>query len=161
MAKSTPDISILAPQPVNVTIGDRVFIQKPLSLRSTTDLLAVLQEEFNKASSAAFLTEIAAMDIDTDNPMSMLPTFLAMLNRIPDAAPRLMAVILGVKFSDRETFDEVSEYIAETASPNQALAVFRTFLEQNEPQELIANFLALRIAFSMAMEKAKETLPAS
>lgn len=161
MPKSTPDISILAPPAVTVVIGERTFTQKPLSLRGTTDLLSVLQEEFNKASSAAFLTEIASMEVDTENPMSMLPTFLGMINRIPDAAPRLMAVILGAKAANAEEFDETAEYIADNASPVQALSVFRTFLEQNEPQELIANFLALRTVFSRAMEQAKETMPAT
>jgi len=152
MTRTQNDFEILAPKPVDVTVGDRKFVQEPLSLRATTGLIVAVSEEFERATSSPAVMEFMDSDMEKVPALSFVPKLLKALSDIPNAVPRILSIIL----TGDDTDADLVAFIDKQCRPVQALRILRTFVEQNEPEELIENFTALRSMLGNAMNKAKE-----
>lgn len=144
------DLEVLAPTPVVVKIGERVFSQKPLSLRGTTRLVVAISEELQNAASSPALSSLLSQDLANVDAVGMVPIFTQVLGGIPDALPRILTVIL----TGEEHIEDIEYIDAECRFP-QAVHVLRTFIEQNEPEVLVEDFMVLRSTLSDALSKAK------
>lgn len=147
------DNATLAPTNIDVVIGERLFVQKPLSLRGTARLVNVLSVEIAKAANNPALAVLMASEASEMNAITLVPSLVQALAGIPDALPRIIGTILGV---DVDKDEATIEYINDECSPAKAMSILRSFVEQNEPEELIANFTVLRGTFSKALNKSKE-----
>jgi len=147
------DIETLAPSSVEVIIGDRTYIQRPLSLHRTANLVVVLSEEIQKAATSRALEDLLSQDMDNIDAVAMLPMAIQVLANIPTALPRIVSIIL----TGADSEDEIN-FIDENCRLAQTMRILRTFIEQNEPEELIENFMVLRSTLSDAWSKAKVKL---
>lgn len=145
------DLETLAPSSVTVVIGNREFTQRPLSLRGTTRLVSVIAEEFGNAASSPALANLLETDLDQVNAVEAAPLLLKVLQSVPNALPRVITIILTGTDEESDV-----DFIDANCGIAAALRVFRVFMEQNEPEELIENFTVLRTMLSTAMSKAKE-----
>lgn len=144
------DLEVLSPSAVEQVIGDRTYVQKPLSLRGTTSLIAAIGQEVEKATASPALASLISSDLENVDVASLIPNMVEILATIPNAVPRILTVIL----TGKEDVDEI-EYINDNCRLPQAVRILRTFIEQNEPEELIENFMVLRSTFTNAVNKAK------
>ena len=151
MPRSKDDLAVLAPPSVEIIIGGRTFVQKPLSLRGTARLVVAISEELQQAASSPVLASLLDTDTDDLDAVVMVPMLVQVLSSVPNALPRLITVIL----TGAEATEDV-EFIDNECRLPQAMGVFRTFIEQNEPEELIENFMVLRSTLSDALSKARE-----
>lgn len=147
------DTEVLSPASVNVQIGEHVYVQKPLSLRGTTSLINVIGEEIQKATSTPALAALLSTDLENADVAALVPMMVQILSTVPNAIPRIITVIL----TGKEDPDEI-EYINDNCRLPQAIRIVRTFIDQNEPEELIENFMVLRSTFSNAVDKVKASM---
>lgn len=150
MTRAKTDLEVMAPTPTEVVIGDRVFVQKPLSLRGTARLVVALSEEIQRAATSDALDSLLAQDLNEASAGAMVPALIQVLSGIPNALPRIITIILTGD-DDKEDV----EFVDVNTRLVQAMRILRTFVDQNEPEELVENFMVLRSTLSDALSKAK------
>ncbi len=148
----TSDIETLDPVGEVVKIAGREFMQRPLGLRGTARLLDVLATAVADTGSFELFQQIG--DVDVSNPDSIdvdkiFPILLQAVRTIPDILPKLVAIAL------RAPDDE--EFLAEEATPIDAVKVIKTFITQNDIPQLIKDFMEVTSLFSQTVAKATAT----
>jgi len=151
-AEMTPktDTQVLLPKEVAFYIGGRTYVQKPLTLRRTTRFITAVADEAQKAVNSPSLTALLTTDLEGIDAVAALPALMQGLQALPDALPRLMAIVLT---GDEQAAD--IDFLDENASLADALRVARVFVEQNDVEELVENFTVLRGVVTAALEKAR------
>ncbi len=138
-----PDMDVLDPVAVDVKIARREYAQRALGLRGTGKFLDVLATTVANTGNFDLFQQIG--DVDVDDPSSidvdkLLPILLQIVRAIPDALPKLLAIIL------RAPDDE--EFLAEEATPGDAMRVIKTFITQNDIPQLVKDFMEVAALFS-------------
>lgn len=143
------DIATLDPVSEVVKIAGREFTQRPLGLRGTARLLDVLATAVADTGSFELFQQIG--DVDVSDPSGIdvdkiFPILLQAVRTIPDILPKLVAIAL------RAPDDE--EFLAEEATPLDAVKVIKTFITQNDIPQLIKDFTEVTSLFSQTVAKA-------
>ncbi len=143
------DIGVLDPVSKVVKIAGREFDQRPLGLRGTARLLDVLATTMADTGGFELFQQIG--DVDVSDPSSIdvdkvFPALLQIVRTIPDALPKLLAIAL------RSPDDE--EFLAEEATPVNALRVIKTFIMQNDIPQLIKDFTEVTSLFGQTVTAA-------
>lgn len=143
------DIEVLDPTGVAVHIAGREYTQRPLGLRATAAFLDVLATTVADTGGFELFKQIG--DVDIGDPSSMdvdktFPALLQMLRLIPDALPKLLAIVLRAP-------DDV-EFLGDYATPIDAMRVVKTFITQNDVPQLIRDFTEVAALFSQTVSKA-------
>lgn len=155
-----PDPEVLMPQPVEHKIGDRVFTQAPLTIRTMGGVLACMTVIFNRILDdpevLAGFASIGGTDaLDTTvGRAQLLQTAIKVIMSIPPELPAFLAAVLNV-----DTLED-AEYIGEHCRPVTLIKIVDTFVEQNEPQEMIEAFSALQTRL-MGLELTKKLMEAT
>lgn len=147
--KPKSDLDVLAPAGVEVVIGGQTYSQRPLTLRKTALLVNIVAGVFEEVSTTPAMARILNTDLE-GGVAPLVGPIVQMLARVPDALPHIITVILTGK-EEAETVDHIAEY----ATLPDAMRILTTFVAQNEPEELIANFTLLRSTVVEAIAKAK------
>ena len=143
------DIDTLDPVGEVVKIAGREFTQRPLGLRGTVRLLDVLATAMANTGSFELFQQIG--DVDVSDPSSIdvdkiFPILLQTVRTIPDVLPKLVAIAL------RAPDDE--EFLAEEATPIDAVKGIKTFITQNDIPQLIKDFMEVTALFSQTVAQA-------
>ena len=149
-AAAKSDSQILLADSVSVEIGERLFHQKALSLRGTARLVAAVAEELQKVTQSPALANLLTTDLEEMDVVALLPVIVQVIAAVPDALPRIMAIVL----TGDEHIEDI-DFLDDNASLADALRIGRTFIEQNEFEELVENFTVLRGAVTTALERAR------
>lgn len=143
------DIQVLDPEAVDVKIAGREYTQRALGLRGTGKFLDVLATTISGTGSADLFQQIG--DVNVDDPANVdvdkfLPILLQAVRAIPDALPKLLGIVL------RAPDDE--EFLAEEATPIDAMRVVKTFITQNDIPQLVRDFSSVTALFSKTVAAA-------
>ncbi len=143
------EIGVLDPVSESVKIAGREFTQRPLGLRGTAKLLDVLATTMADTGGFELFQQIG--DVDVSDPASIdvdkiFPALIQIVRTIPEALPKLLAVALRGDAGDEE-------FLAEEASPSDALKVIKTFIVQNDIPQLIKDFTEVTSLFSQTVAK--------
>ena len=143
MAKVKSDLEVLAPTPVVWTIGDQEFTQSPLPLSRLGEVLQIVVDELLKTGNIDMLFDTLgqqAADALTDGKEVKAPATgdtirlaLSLAAGVPKALPRVVATILEA--------DE--DYMREHLGARTAIAVVRTFVQQNDVGALVNDFFGI------------------
>lgn len=134
--KSKTPTEALTESPVTWLIGNRKFTQRPLSISGTTRLLRLLSDQISALVDTPFFASLTTMDLAQIDAQKLATMIVAMVAAVPDLLPTMLAVLLGVEAGE-------AAYLAEYATPVQAMQILETFLDQNEPEVLVAGFFGL------------------
>jgi len=148
------DLEVLAPTGVTVKIGGRDFTQRALGLRGTAAVLDLLATTIADTGSFDLFQQIGEVDVSDPTNIDVdkfFPILLRTVRLIPSALPRLIAIIL------RAPDDE--EFLAEEASPIDALRVIKTFAAQNDIPQLVRDFTEVAKLFGETMSQATAGSP--
>jgi hypothetical protein len=146
-ASKTPAEVYLEPEVV-WKIGAREYKQRPLSIRGLSRVLSTVATEINALVETPMFVSLASVDLANISTSQVASLMVAMLAAVPDVLPRFLASVL-----DTEDVD----YIAEHAMPGQALKIFETLWDQNEPEVLIRGFFALGSRVKAALPQTPTT----
>ncbi len=148
------DLSVLAPEERTFHIGGQDFILKPLSLKRFSILLNVVTEEVRKSAFSPAMASFMDTELNLEDMgvMEMVQMISGLFSAIPDALPRVMTVLLTGKDDSG-----IADFLGEEMSIATSLRILRYTVEDNEPEELIANFTALSKRVGSAMREAKAT----
>lgn len=140
------DLQVLDPQTVTVRIRGREFRQRPLGLRGTAAFLDVLATTIADTGSFDLFEQIGEVNIADPSNVDLdkvFPVLLRTLRVIPDALPKLLAIVLRAP-------DDV-EFFAEDATAIDALRVFKLFIVQNDIPQLVKDFTEVAALFSQTV----------
>jgi hypothetical protein len=148
------DIQVLDPASVPVRIAGREYTQRPLGLRGTAKFLDVLATTMTEGGSFELFQQIG--DVDVSDPSGIdvdkiFPVLLQTVRMIPSALPLLLAIVL------RAPDDE--EFLAEEATPADAMKVVKTFITQNDIPQLVRDFTEVAALFGETVAKATTGSP--
>ena len=146
------EIQTFDPPSVQVLIAGREYTQRPLGLRGTARFLDVLASTVADSGSFDLFQQIG--DVDVSDPSSIdvdkvFPVLVRTLQMIPDALPKLLAIVL------RAPDDE--EFLAEDATLSDAVKALKVFIVQNDIPQLVRDFTEVAALFSETMAKAAGT----
>ena len=142
MAKVKSDLEVLAPTPVVWTIGDQEFTQSPLPLSRLGEVLQIVVDELLKTGNIDMLFDTLGQQAEalTDGKEVKAPATgdtirlaLSLAAGVPKALPRVVATILEA--------DE--DYMREHLGARTAIAVVRTFVQQNDVGALVNDFFGI------------------
>lgn len=148
------DLEVLAPTGVLIHIGGREFTQRALGLRGTAAFLDVLATTVADTGSFDLFQQIG--DVDVSDPASIdvdkiFPVLLRTVRLLPNALPKLLAIILRAP--------DAEEFLAEEASPVDAIRVIKLFIPQNDIPQLVRDFTEVATLFSETVAKATAGSP--
>lgn len=148
------DMETLAPSQTSYTFNGRDFVQKPLTLRGTTRLVVVLSSEMERITKMpAFASLMAAQAVageDGTDAVALIAPLFSIMAELGDTLPKVVCIMLSGKDDPQDV-----EFVDENVGLVDATNILRTFIEQNEPAELVANFTVLRKTLTEAIAKAK------
>ncbi len=156
--KTNSTLDVLSPDTVEVEIGTKTYDQTPLRIDKLSDALQEIVDTVLSGGRENLLDQLAEGNNDR-----VAPLLLNLLVGIPKSLPRIVALCLDQPKEEK--------YILEHIKARQALAVVKTFIEQNEVQELMQDFFGLMTDLGIQMtpnqangqetvEKLKETVEA-
>lgn len=138
------DSEVLMPEPVEHRIGDRTFVQTPLTLRTMGGVLAVTATITARIMDDREIM-IGFANIDTSTMAgraAIMQAAIKAIMAIPPELPAFLAAVLNV-----ESIED-ADYIGDHCRPVVLLKIIDTFIEQNEPEEMIQAFFALQTRLS-------------
>ena len=130
MAKTKSSIKTLSPEAVEVTIGDETFVQLPLRIDKLSDAMQEIIDTVLGGGRENLLEQLVG-----DNTGNVAPMLLNLVVGIPKSLPKIVALCLDVPKKEN--------YIRDHIRPRPAIAIVKTFIEQNEIQELLQDFFGL------------------
>lgn len=135
-----PDADVLMPVGVEHKIGDRTYTQEPLTIRTMGGVLAVAAVIFGRVlDDPDVLASLQIINLDTMvGRAQAVQTAVKMIMSVPPELPAFLAAVLNV-----DSLDD-AEYIGDHCRPVTLVKIIDTFIEQNEPEEMIQAFFALQ-----------------
>lgn len=135
-----PDTEVLMPQPVEHKIGDRIFTQEPLTIRTMGGVLAVAATMSARIlEDPEIMISFANVELETmTGRAQLMQAFIKCIMAIPPELPAFLASVLNVESV------EDADYIGDHCRPVTLLKIIDTFISQNEPEEMIQAFFALQ-----------------
>lgn len=143
------DLEVLDPTSVLIQIGGREFTQRPLGLRGTARFLDVLATTVADTGSFDLFQQIGEVDIDDPSSVDvdkLFPILLRAVRLLPEALPKLLAIIL------REP--EAEDFLAEEATLTDAVKAIKTFITQNDIPQLMRDFTEVAALFRQTVAQA-------
>ncbi len=135
-------IETLSPEAVEVTIGDETFVQLPLRIDKLSDAMQEIIDAVLGGGRENLLDQLVG-----DGAENAAPMLLNLLIGIPKSLPKIVALCLDIP--KKET------YIRDHIKARPALAIVKTFIEQNEIQELLQDFFGLMGDLGMDMNQSQ------
>lgn len=141
------DLEVLAPVGVMHTIGGKEFEQLPLALVDLGSVMGLAFQLLQIASNNDALDTFTNIDLTTeDGRAAATPALMQLLAMAPAVLPQAVAAVLRVTAADD------IELIRMKCRPVTLLRIIDTFMEQNEPEELIEAFFILKARWTKTAE---------
>lgn len=147
------ELEVLSPVAVEWVIGDRLFYQQPLNLKRLSAVMKEITDVLLSGGRGAILDQV--MDAVGEGGLkgaarqTVMPVLVRTIVSIPEALPRICALIL-------EKGDE--KYLDAHLGGRQALAIIKTFIEQNEVGALLQDFFGLLGSLEVSLTTATTQL---
>lgn len=142
------DLEVLAPVGVIHNIGGKEFEQFPLALVDLGAILGLAFQLLQIAASDSSMEAFTNIDLATDEGRAAAtPALLNLLALAPAILPQAVGAALRV------TDPADVELIRMHCRPVTLLRVIDTFIEQNEPEELLKAFFILKTRWTKMTEK--------
>ena len=134
------------------TFGDKVFFQRPLTIRRLGKLVTAISEEIRALSDVPGFAALLELDLDKATAAQAAPAIMGVLGSAPDSLARILAEMLDAPAD--------ADLLADHATPHDAMEIIAVFFEQNQAQTLVQSFFVLRGRVqAMVPEKDDETTP--
>lgn len=149
------ELAVLSPDAVEWVIGDRLFFQQPLPLKRLSAVMKEITDLLLSGGRGAILDQVVDAlgegGLKGRVRQEVMPIIVRTVVSVPEALPRICAMIL-------EQGDE--KYLDAHLGGRQALAIVKTFIEQNEVGALLQDFFGLLGSLTGNLEMATKELTA-
>jgi hypothetical protein len=150
-------LRILSPEPVPWDIGGKLFMQSPLRIDQLGDVMEEIVDIVVGGGRGAILDQIvdaAAGEKGAKGasiPPSTMPILIRTLVGVPKRLPKVVSLCLpGAK----------EQHLRDHLNARQAVAIIKTFIEQNEIGALIQDFFGLMTSVNLSVQQATEEIQA-
>lgn len=153
--QSQSEVGILSPKPVPWDIGGKLFVQTPLRIDQLGDVMEEIVDVVVGGGRGAILDQI----IDAADgkgkgasiPTATMPILIRTLVGVPKRLPKIISLCLpGAK----------EQHLRDHLNARQAVAIIKTFIEQNEIGALIQDFFGLMTSVNLSVQQATEEIQA-
>ena len=148
------EMAVLSPDAVTWEIGDRVFYQQPLNLKRLSNVMKEVVDVLLSGGRGALLDKVVDTlsgegELEGKTRQAMMPVLIRTVVSVPESLPRICALI--VEKGDEKFFNI-------HLRGRQALAIVKTFIEQNEVGALLQDFFGLMGSLQTSLETATAEL---
>mgnify|MGYP001563983920 CR=1 FL=1 len=148
------ELSVLSPDAVEWVIGEKLFYQQPLPLKRLSAVMTDITDVLLSGGRGGLILDqivdaIGEGGLKGQARQAVMPVIVRTVVAVPEALPRICAKIL-------EQGDE--KHLDAHLGGRQALAIIKTFIEQNEVGALLQDFFGLLGSLTESLETATEEL---
>lgn len=148
------ELRVLSPEPVSWDIGGKLFEQRPLRIDRLSDVMEEIVDVVVGGGRGAILDQIveaAAGGEDVSISTATMPILLRTLVGVPKRLPKVVSLILP---------EAKEQYLRDHLNARQAVAIIKTFIEQNEIGALIQDFFGLMTSVNLSVKQATAEMQA-
>ena len=157
MAQAQVDeLAVMSEQEIEWVIGDKLFIQRPLTLKRLSAVMKEIVDLLLAGGRGALLDKVVdAIGGDGKHTAdaSIMPILVRTVVTVPEALPHICFLILEKKADKKK-----EELLEEELRPRMALAIVKAFIEQNEVGALLQDFFGLMGSLQSSLDTATEEL---
>ncbi len=147
------ELAVLSPDAVEWVIGGKLFFQQPLPLKRLSAVMKAITDVLLSGGRGVILDQIvdAVSEGGLAGParQAVMPILVRTVVSVPESLPHICALIL-------EKGDE--KHLDAHLGGRQALAIIKTFIEQNEVGALLQDFFGLLGSLTGSLESATQEL---
>jgi hypothetical protein len=133
---------------VSITVKERTYVIRELSVAAFLSLGAVIAQEAESLSKAGLLKEAVWQDLGKSGDYSDLVSRVALVwAHVPNVCGRALSLIMGGEHPDDP------EYILANITPRQLLQIIRAFMRTNPWQDMVEDFFRLRQEAANAFQR--------
>lgn len=148
------DMGTLSPDVVNWEIGEKLFVQRPLTLKRLSAVMNEITDMLLSGGQGALLDQVVdTMSADGKlagkMKQAVMPVIVRTIVSMPEALPHICALILDEK---------AEKHLDDHLRGRQAVAILKTFIEQNEVGALLQDFFGLMNSLQGSMADATDAL---
>ena len=148
------EMRTLSPDAVAWEIGDKLFHQEPLTLKRLSSVMNEVVDVLLSGNQGAILDQVVDSMSDEgklgmQTQRAVMPAIVRTIVSMPEALPHICALILD---------ESAEEYFDEHLRGRQAIAILKTFIEQNEVGALLQDFFGLMGSLRMSVTDATAEL---
>ncbi len=148
------EMATLSPDEVNWDIGDKLFQQRPLTLKRLSVVMNEIVDVLLGSGQGALLDQVvdtlsADGSLASKMKQAVMPVIVRTVVSVPGALPHICALILD---------ESAEEYLDEHLRGRQAVAILKTFIEQNEVGALLQDFFGLMSSLQGSLTAATSEL---
>lgn len=142
------DLGILSPEPVDWVIGDKLFQQMPLRIDRLSDVLEKVVDIVIGSGRGAIFDQLIDAAGGGEGKMAGVatsPALARIIVAIPKSLPKIVSLILP---------NVTEKFLIEHLNARVAVAIVKTFIEQNEIGALLQDFFGLMTTVNVSMKEA-------
>ncbi len=148
------EMATLSPSAINWEIGGKLFQQEPLTLKRLSAVMNEITDMLLSGGQGAILDQVVD-SLSTDGKLadsmkpSVMPIIVRTIVSMPETLPHICALILD---------ESAEKHLDEHLRGRQAIAILKTFIEQNEVGALLQDFFGLMGSLQVSMAEATSEL---
>lgn len=148
------DMETLVPEPVNWEIGGKLFEQRPLTLKRLSGVMNEIVDVLLSGNQNVLLDQVVDSlsdegEVGESLKKAVMPVLIRTIISMPEALPHVCALILD---------ESAEEHLDEHLRGRQAIAILKTFIEQNEVGALLQDFFGLMGSLQTSVTEATAEL---
>lgn len=146
--QSQSELRVLSPEPVPWEIGGKLFMQKPMRIDRLSDVMEEIVDVVVGGGRGAVLDQIveaAAGGEEVSLSAATMPILLRTVVSVPKRLPKIVSLILP---------EAKEQHLRDHLKARQAVAIVKTFIEQNEIGALIQDFFGLMTSVNLSVKQA-------